>query len=190
MSPENTYYPLTYPQKSQWHRHQFFPDTGICNIVACLRLWGDIDYNLLGQAINIFIKKNEGMRLRVVEVDGEPLQYVADHFDREFNLIDFSDQGLDGLHHYAKSRVNESFQLLDSDLFEFVLYKISNQQGGFFIRIHHLISDAWTMTLMGTQITNNYNILTRNEIPLETWPSYLDFIEKEQERLNDSSCKW
>lgn len=189
MSPENKYYPLTHPQKAQWYRHQFYPDTGICNIVASIRLWGDIDYDKLGQAINLFIKKNEGMRLRIVEVDGEPQQYVTDDFKREFKLIDFSDQGYDGVHHYAKSRVNEPFKIIDSDLFEFVLCKIGEQQGGFFIRIHHLISDAWTMTLMGSEVIGLYRLLVSGEpIPEEDWPSYLEFVQKYAEY--DGSSKF
>lgn len=181
MSPEIKYYPLTHPQKAQWYRHQFFPEIGICNIVASIRLWGVIDYDKLGQAINLFIRKNEGMRLRIVEMDGEPWQYVAEHLDHEWEFLDFSNTGgMDAFHSWVDTQMEVPFQLSDSDLFHYVLYKTGKNEGGILAKTHHIISDAWTMALMGSEVIGLYTLLVSGEpIPEQDWPSYLDYVALE-----------
>lgn len=180
LSPETEYYPLTHGQKGLWYTEQFYPGTAIGSIIASIRLRGDIDNDKLGKAINIFIEKNAGMRIRIVEVDGEPKQYVAEHWDHEWEILDFSDKGLKGFYTYVDDQIDIPFKLINSELFFYSLYKIGEQEGGIFVKTHHLISDAWTMTLMASEIVEYYTKLQmKEEITDNQYPSYIDFIKSE-----------
>ncbi len=175
------YYPLTNGQKGLWYTEQFYPGTAIGNIVASTSLKEDMDYNKLSKAVNLFIKKHEGMRLRLTDDKLEPKQYVAKHQDKEFELIDFSERGgRDAFYKWADIQAKVPFELINSDLFYFCFFKISENEGGAFVRTHHLISDAWTMLLMCNEIGSLYNkIINEETIPEENPPSYLDFIKSE-----------
>ena len=67
MKENKIYYPLTHPQKGIWYTEKFYPDTGISNIAGTLTFTNGVDYPILQKAINMFIKNNDGMRLKVLE---------------------------------------------------------------------------------------------------------------------------
>lgn len=190
------YYPLTHPQKGIWYTEKIYPNTSIGNIAATLRLKGEIDYTILEKAINIFIQKNDGMRLRVTEIEGVPQQYVAEYNPKEFDFFDFCNLTTEELYKWDEEQSKIPFHIIDNDLFYFALVKINENDGGFFVKTHHLISDAWTMSLMGNQVVEAYTALKNGEnVSNEKNPSYLDYIISEEEykkaeRFNKDKEYW
>ena len=63
----------------------------------------------------------------------------------------------------TEEETKKYFELIDSQLFKFTMVKISENDGGFYVRTHHLISDAWTMTLTLEQIYDNYTKIVSND---------------------------
>ncbi|NLO50666.1 MAG: AMP-binding protein, partial [Bacteroidales bacterium] len=183
MSEETKLYPLTNSQKGLWYTEQFYPGTAIGNIVASTSLKETIDYGKLAIAVNLFIKRHDGVRLRITDNNLEPEQYIAEYQEKEFEYIDFSVQGgREAFYKWADIEAQVPFQLINSDLFHFCLFKISENEGGVFARIHHLISDAWTMALMCNEIGSSYKMLVNEgTIPDGNPPSYIDFIKSEQD---------
>ncbi|MGE5329544.1 MAG: amino acid adenylation domain-containing protein [Deltaproteobacteria bacterium] len=182
MEFENSLNSLTNPQKAMWYTEKVYPGTSIGNVAGTLRLKGEIDYSLLEKAINIFIEKNEGIRLRVKEINGEPKQYISAYAYHKLDFLDFSNKKDADLYKWDEHLTKEPFVLIDSDLFYFALIKVNEQDGGFYIKTHHLISDAWTMTLLVNQIIKNYSLLRNGqEISKENNPSYIEFIINENE---------
>lgn len=177
------FYPLTYPQKGIWYTEKFYPGTGVANIVSSTRLKKDLDFSALEQAINYVIKYNDGLRLRILEDVLGLRQYVAPYQSHPLKFVDFSDKGgweafLQWLHHNG----NIPMKSIDSDLFEFVLYKIGEGDGGFYVKTHHTISDTWTMILIGNQINEFYFKIKAGIEPDDPhFPSYLDYIELERQ---------
>lgn len=182
MCESTKYFPLTYGQKGLWYVEQFYPGTAIGNIVASTTLKENVDYSKLSMAVNLFLKRHEGMRLRITDDKLEPKQYVAEYQKKEFEFIDFSRQGKrDAFYKWADNQAQVPIEIIDSDLFYCCLYKISENEGGVFVRIHHLISDAWTMLLMCNEIGSLYRMIVNEEtIPEENLPSYIDFIKSEE----------
>lgn len=184
------YYPLTHPQKGIWYTEKFYPGTGIANVIGTMRLKQNLDFGILEQAINYAIKHNEGLRLRILEDTLGPKQYVAQHHDRTLEIIDFSNQGgWQGFLNWVNQESQIPFNVIDSDLFQFTLFKIGEGDGGFYLKTHHTISDAWSMILIGNQINNYYfKIQDGIEITDPHLPSYLDYIELE--RLFEQSAEF
>lgn len=184
MSKPVEYYPLTHPQKAIWYSEKLHPNTSIGNVSATLRLKGEIDYSLLERAINLFIEKNDGMRLRIIEEDGEPKQYISDFTYHKLELNDFSqsEDPLQELYKYDERVSKIPFKLIKSDLFYYSLVKVSDNDGGIYVKTHHLISDAWTMSIMVNQVVENY-ISLKNGINAEQEekPSYKEYILAEEE---------
>jgi amino acid adenylation domain-containing protein len=69
-----------------------------------------------------------------------------------------------------------------TELFHFYMFRLNEHEGGYYIKIHHLLSDAWTFIQLGDQIMRYYHALLRGRPILpERVPSYLDYVGSEQE---------
>lgn len=70
---------LTVPQNSIWLTDKFYQSTTISNVGGTLLFKEQVDLDILENAINLFIKKNDAMRLSLKIIDGVPYQYVKDY---------------------------------------------------------------------------------------------------------------
>lgn len=175
------FYQLTHPQLGVWYTEKLYSGTSIGNIAATLKIKGAINYELLESSINMFIKDNEGMRLRVVEIDGEPYQYISEIQYTQIDYLDFSESGVNALYEWDTNQTQIPFNLFDSNLFYFAIFRLSDDEGGFYIKMHHVISDAWSFVLLGNQIMENYNSLVGNDTPaIRSKPSYTEYVDNEK----------
>jgi amino acid adenylation domain-containing protein/thioester reductase-like protein len=176
-------YPLTNAQKNIWLAEQLFPGTSMNLIAATLRIKGAVDFKILEQALNLFIEKNESVRIRIREINGEPMQYVVPFVYHEFEYIDFMGD-LNRLYDWDEKETRKPLPLLDSELFEFILIKPTDFDGGFYLKFHHLISDAWTMALLGNEVMAFYNALKNSEpVDPAAKPSFIDYLATFQEYM-------
>ncbi len=180
-------YNLTHPQLAIWYTEKVHPGTNFANIAEVVRIKEGIDRNLLERAINHVIQSNDGLRLRITEVEGSPKQYVSRFRYSRIDYFDFSLLGgEEGLRNWDEYKNCSEFNLFDSDLFYFAIFKIDENNGGFYIKTHHLISDAWTIAnLLISKIMEYYFELKKNNklIKIKNNPSYIDFILSENEYL-------
>ena len=179
------FYPLSQPQKSIWYLEKTYPDTSMNIVAGTLRLKSQVDYSLLEEAINLFIQKNEAMRLHIVEQNDVPMQYVAAYARKKIDFIDFSKgRGLQDLYIWDEEQTKKVFPLIDADLYYFAMLKINDEDGGFYIKTHHFISDAWSMSIVGNQIVEYYTALKAEKpIPDEPKPAYLTILSEEEKYL-------
>ena len=181
---QNKMYELTAPQKSIWLTEQYYKDTSINNICGSLLIEQDVDLNLLNQAINMFLKNNDSFKLMFVQNGTELLQYFANNEYINFEVLDIKRQS--EIEYFAKKMVNQKFNLINSRVFDFKLFKLSSKFGGFIINAHHIISDAATFSFIGTEITEIYSNLLKNEIIPEKNYSYIDYINSEKKYVESS----
>lgn len=177
-------YELTNPQKSIWLTEQYFQNTTINNICGSLLIKQDTDLKLLNKAINIFVRNNDSFKLRFKQSSSNIEQYFAKDEYFNFEVLDISDENQ--IEVFAKKIVNTKFNIFDSRVFDFKLFKLSSGFGGFIVNVHHIISDAATFSLIGTEIAEIYSKLLNNEeIPTKNY-SYIDYINSEKEYLKSS----
>lgn len=173
-------YDLTNAQKSIWLSEQMYYNTNFANISGTLLIKERVDFKLLVKAINIFVQKNESMRIKLIIVDGIPKQYIEEYktFDIENKKV-ANDNELKELENEIVSR---PFEIIESELFKFTIVQLSDGTGGFNAKLHHIISDAWSMSLLINQIMEYYTKLVYGEeIDLSINPSYVEYIETEKE---------
>ncbi|HHU63230.1 MAG TPA: amino acid adenylation domain-containing protein [Clostridiales bacterium] len=182
MSSKIHYYPLTHPQQRIWYTEKFFPGTSIGNIAGTFRIKGALDYQLLEKTINIIIKENEALRLHIVEKDGKPMQYIKEYENKKIDFYDFSGYSDEEIEKWAVKQAQTPFILEDSELYYFAIIKINDNKTAIFMKIHHLVVDAWSIVQLTNKIIQYYNALKEGkEISLDNTPSYIDFIKSEQE---------
>ena len=174
-------YNLTHSQKNIWYTEKTHPGTSIGNVAGTLRMKENVDFDVLEKAINKFVEQNEGMRLQVLEKEGVPYQYVKDYEEFRVDFVDFSDKPVEELYKFEEEQTRGEFRLLGAPLFDFKMIKLSNNDGGFYVKTHHLISDAWTMTLVGNKVAENYAKIKKGQEVCDKGPSYIDYINKQLE---------
>jgi amino acid adenylation domain-containing protein/thioester reductase-like protein len=172
-------YPLSHPQKGIYYMEKFYPNSSLGNVIGTLTLKGDFNVELFSKAINAFIKKNDAMRLRIVEEDGIPKQYISEYTEKQFAFFDFTDSP-DRWKEWLNSRNTVPFTIVNSDLYYFAIIRLDNLRGAVYLKIHHLISDAWSLTYMANKIMEYYSALKNGSgVEEAEAPSYIDYINKE-----------
>lgn len=177
-----TLYNLTNPQKSIWDTENFYPNTSINNITATAIIQDRINFALFCDAINIFVEKHDSFRLKVILQDGEPKQLVESFSPISFNIASVhSDKDVENL---ANKMANYVFDISNSMLCKFQLFKFPDGHGGIVLLVHHLIADAWSCGHFISEIIDIYDSLLDNKnIEIESF-SYTDYIASENEYID------
>lgn len=181
------YYNLTHPQKRIWYIEKINTNSQLHNIGGCMKINEKIDIKCMEKAFNIIIKNNEGLRLRFTEIENEPFQYVEEYQYENIDFIDFSnyENPEEQRKSWLKGLFEKSFELNNSRLYYFCMYKVSEKEYGALIKIHHGICDGWSVTLIQNQLCEIYSKLMNNEdISTDEFHSYIEFIKEEQEYIN------
>lgn len=171
-------YELSTPQKSIWLTEQIYNGTNIGTISGTLFIDEVVNIDLLKETIKIFINKNDSMRTRIIVEDGNPKQFINAVDIPEIEVLNINNEiELKNLEKEVSSHV---FNLINSELYIFKIFKLPNGTGGIVSNLHHLIADAWSFGIMSKQLKDIYEKLLLNEDYLEEKPSYTEYIENEK----------
>ena len=183
-----TFYNLTNPQKSIWFTEQFYKNTPMENITGCVTILDKLNLKALQKAINLFVQKNDSFRLKFTMKDDKVLQYLSSFSEFEIeNVLVKTNQDVKKL---ENQMANNVFEVLDNLLFSFKTFTFPDGHGGYILTAHHLIYDAWTASLVGTEIINYYEkIINSESLDDISNPSYIDYIISEQEYLKSEKFK-
>lgn len=142
--------PLTTPQKNIWNLQKYYPDTGISNLCGAVFYKEKRREDLLEQAINHVLSSQTGLRLRFSEEGGQPGQTVKEYAYETIPVRDFSTHK--DFEDYASSMASAPCGLTDKAMYCFEIVRIGENTGVLAL-LNHLISDAWTFSLVRVFIT-------------------------------------
>ncbi len=184
------YYELTHPQKRIWFTEEKYEGTSFANIAFTVKYREKIDFSALEKAINIVIKQNEGLRIRLTKADSRFVQYITPFEKYVPEFMDFSDKDEKNCEDWLRNETDEPFVLTDSDLFSFFLMKFNDTEEGYYLKIHHIISDGGTVDLLFREIEEYYEVFKNGKEPEEkSYPSYIRFISDEKAYLESSDAE-
>lgn len=172
------YYPLTIPQESIWDIERFHRNSGYANVSMTVIIRERVKLDYLEAAVNFILHQHEGLRLRIREDKEKPYQYISSSCQKVFDRLDFSSPGDgQGFLAWQKNQTEMPMNTLESDLYYFALLKLEDSKAALYIKFHHLIADAWTMTMIIRDILNTYKNLM-NGLPFshDPRPSYTNYI--------------
>ena len=150
---------LSSQQKNIWNTEMFYSKTNINNIGGYLLINEPVNIDLLEKAANLYIKTNEATRLHFDLKNGEPFQIITDFSPFKLPIISVKD--LKGLKKLTTELVSKPFEVINSNLYNFTLFKMPDGKGGIVPVFHHLIGDAWSMGLFITRFINIYSELLK-----------------------------
>ncbi|GAA0372865.1 amino acid adenylation domain-containing protein [Bacillus horti] len=177
---------LTHAQKRIWYIEKISPLTPIHNISAIVTIGGMVNYTSLSKAINHFVKHNAGIRYRFIERDSHVYQYEEEFKEFTLDFFDFTntEKPDEALLKWSEQENAKAFSLKHESLYYFAIFKLSDEQSGFFYKIHHIISDGGSFPLLVDQIYNAYEAIQNDsELDKRLSYSYSEYIEQETEYM-------
>ncbi len=177
---EKIFFDLTNPQKSILMSENFYGNPHIFVIPAWTNMYTDINYEVLEQAINYTVKNHDIHRVRFMRMGTEVVQYFENYTPFDVPKIVIND--ISELEDYLK---NVTFAIYGGDMIKFLMYEnATTGVGGFACVLHHLIGDAWSLSLIAEETMIAYSQLIKGEEPTRCRiSSYKDFIDAETEYI-------
>lgn len=168
---------LSAPQKNVLETELYFKNTSIQNIGGYMCFEKEIDYDTMNKAYNQLLKNADGLRIKITRSNNEYSQEIKEYkYEKLENVGNIED-----IDSTCDRWMRIPFNVYEK-MYAFRFFKHKGKCG-LSIILHHLISDAWSITLVVSRLLEYYDsFLSNKEVP-ESLPSYNLFLEKEQEYL-------
>lgn len=182
---EQNLFNLTNPQKSIWSQEQFYKNTSLNNIGGTIIIKEKINFELLEKAINKFIELNDSFNIKLCfDNNGSIKQFFSNYIFTKIDLINLN--SYDDLLNKEKELIENSFSLLNTPLYKFIMFKFPDGTGGIILIAHHIIVDGFACNFVANKIAYIYNCLLNKQEILPDYYSYKDYILSEKEYINSS----
>ena len=184
------FFSLTDPQKNIWDTELYFSNSSMNNLGGYVFIEDKVELPILEQALNLFIQTNDAIRFQITEDENStyPCQFVKDYSFVSFDVDYVND--IKDVEEESKNFIRVPFSLFENDLYNFKLFKLPDGRGGFYLSLHHLISDAWNTSLLIGGVMNYYaDLLKGKDIDTLDEPSYIDYIESQVAYRNSNRFK-
>lgn len=172
---------FTASQNNVIETERYYKNTSISNIGGYLLFKEKIDIDELKKAINKLIENADALRMHLVNGAGKTKQEILPYKLEEIYITRVAKNNIDEV---ATSWMKEIFDLYEK-MYEFKILKVDDEYG-LFVKIHHLISDAWSISLIVSKILEYYIKLKNGETIEEKLPSYEDAIKKSETYFTSS----
>ena len=166
---------LTIPQQNIWNLQKYYDDTAIANQCGAIIYREKKDIELLKNAIAMVIHSQSGLRLRFTEEE-EVSQYLADETELTIPVNNFSSEA--ELDAYATEQAGNPIGLTDRAMYRFEIFTIG-EKTGILATLSHLISDAWTFSILANEVDKAYRICEGGEGLTLSGADYFDYVQAE-----------
>jgi len=171
------------------------------NVGGVVRLRGTLDILAMERSLLELITRHHSLRTRFDIVDGSPIQIVDEVSEFRIDLEDLNGDQKSDLEMVARRRaqeiVRQPLDLEEGPLFRHKLLRLSDRDHFLVVVLHHIISDAWSMSVMAQEIGKLYSAFAKGQSsPLAPLPvQYADYSEWQRrwltgDVLNEQLTYW
>ncbi|MDI5888451.1 non-ribosomal peptide synthetase [Flavobacterium yafengii] len=202
IAPELESYPLTASQARLWILSQLEGGSLAYNMPAAVKLTGSIEVNKLEESFRLLIDRHEILRTYFkTNEEGDIRQFIVpiEHVDFRISEKNYSsvENQEEVIADYLQEKSNEPFDLEQVPLVRASLIKMKKGEYVFFLSLHHIIGDGWSIKLLISEVVKTYNALRQGKnanLP-QLSIQYKDYAvwtngEKEQEKHRLSEQYW
>ena len=153
-------FPLSFAQQRLWFLDQLEPNTTVYNIPDSHRFYGPLNLEALERSLSEIIRRHESLRTTFHNVDGEPVQVIAEAQAQKLEVIDLSHLPEAEREAEAERMADEEgqqpFDLTHGPLLRFRLVRLAAEQHILLLTMHHIISDGWSLGVLGRELAALY----------------------------------
>ena len=180
---------LTKGQQLLWAGQQMNPSAPIYTMAFVFEIETEVDANVFKTSFEHLISECDALRTVVESRDGIPTQRVLDSIDFELSTLDLSeeDHPSAAFHSWADNRCAISLQI-DRRMFDCPLVRLGPDRSGWYLSQHHIVTDAWSFSLLFEQLDQIYTALRHGRpVPETTLAPYAAYVDHEREiRVDDN----
>ncbi|SMO96628.1 amino acid adenylation domain-containing protein, partial [Flavobacterium nitrogenifigens] len=167
-APESESYPLTASQRGLWIMSQLEGGSLAYNMPGAVLLKGNIDTNKFEESFKLLLQRHEILRTYFkADNEGNIRQYIIPTEQLDFKIssedFSFAENQQEAIATYIKARKHEIFDLEQAPLLRASLLKLKEQEYVFFLSMHHIIGDGWSMELLVSEVVEAYNRLIQGK---------------------------
>jgi amino acid adenylation domain-containing protein len=187
--------PLSFAQQRLWFFNQMNPESRIYNILAAVKLDGELDVQSLDRSLNEIVQRHEVLRTTFDMLDGEPVQVVSPSTRLSVHKIllqgSSSLEDDDGLGELIAQETRHVFNLTTGPLIRATLAVLSQQEHVLLLNMHHIISDGWSMGVLIDELVTLYDAFAADKpSPLpELSIQYADYAVWQRDWLKGGSLQ-
>ncbi|MEO6231488.1 MAG: amino acid adenylation domain-containing protein [Ferruginibacter sp.] len=155
------YIPLSFGQERLWFIDRLEGSVPF-HAPMVLKLAGNLNTEALAAALQSIVNRHEVLRTVFREENGRPFQYVNDKDNWVLNHIDGAtyQQNDHEFKSVIKALINKPFDLLKDHMLRADLIKIDEQQYILILTLHHIASDAWSLSILVKEVVELYKAYT------------------------------
>jgi natural product biosynthesis luciferase-like monooxygenase protein/amino acid adenylation domain-containing protein/non-ribosomal peptide synthase protein (TIGR01720 family) len=179
---------LTKYQSLIWAGQKLHPNTALYINAGYGIIPAAIDRQHYRLATQAFIDRCDAMRVVIVEDGGAPRQRVLPELPYEPEFVDLSGSAdpRAELDRWAHNRCRVPLNLQER-LFDAALIKLSENEYGSYLNIHHIVSDAWSVTIISSLIARYYEMSLAGKLDqAEDLSRFRDFVSNELNYVNSA----
>ena len=178
-SRKRNIFPLSFAQERLWFLAQLEPDNSFYNQPTALRLTGNLNLEVLKQALQEIIERHTSLRTNFAIVEGKPVQIIKPIVNFEIpilDLTDLSDKEIK-ISKLIEQEAEKPFNLEQDLLLRTTLLKLKDLEHIVLFTTHHIVSDGWSMGILVQELATLYQaFLAAKPSPLLELPiQYADF---------------
>ncbi|HWO43962.1 MAG TPA: condensation domain-containing protein, partial [Candidatus Eisenbacteria bacterium] len=165
-----------------WAGQKLQPETPLYNGAYAFTLHGAVDRAHFENAFQTVVNSADALRTVIDEIEGVPQQRVQASMRCALEHLDFSDRPDPGeafdawLENRRRLRFDLSERLLDS-----ALVKIGDATFVWYLNLHHIIVDGWSIGLIFRRVADLYALSLQGRLPERIdLPPYRDYLEYER----------
>ncbi|NDK88465.1 amino acid adenylation domain-containing protein [Gordonia desulfuricans] len=157
--------PLSSAQRGIWFAQHVAGDLPI-SVAQYVEIEGALDTALLEVACRTTGREFGSGNLHLVEIDGEPRQYVDDERGAPVYIVDLRgmDDPMATAHRLMLEDYSRPLDLLVDDLMVSIIYQVGVDHHLWYLRAHHIALDGFAAITMVRRITELYNAGIRGEV--------------------------
>jgi len=154
--------PLSYAQERLWFLDRLKGSENY-HMPSAFRIKGSLDISILEKSLQFILERHEILRTVIKENDGFGCQEVipAD----KFTIIRHSNSEKKDLTEFLKGRIQFPFDLDKDYMLRVELVKLKANEHILLLVMHHVASDGWSSSIFFKELTEGYDLLSKNEVP-------------------------
>ncbi|OWA19269.1 hypothetical protein B9W68_01910 [Streptomyces sp. CS227] len=177
-----TIFPMASAQERLWIVERLTPGTAAYHIPLAIRLTGTLDRAALHAAVQAVVDRHEALRTSFTQLDGVPVQVVADDVRIDLPVADVTEAGLEAA---LAEEAARPFDLTARPLLRTSLLRLAEDDHVWTVTLHHLVSDMWSCGILLDEVAVGYAARLagqQSELP-ELALHYPDFTIWQRDRL-------
>ncbi|WP_103071078.1 non-ribosomal peptide synthetase [Aquimarina sediminis] len=165
---KSDFYPATPSQQRLWFLSQFEEGARAYHINGAVTLEGDLNLKNFAKSFYYVVDRHEILRTYFKNNEAGVLQqYIMSVSDMDLNISieDFSQSEFpdQDIREDLSEEQSKAYDLSQAPLLKAKLLKRSNKSFVFFLSMHHIISDGWSLEILTSEIIEGYRQLQLGE---------------------------